>query len=168
MRIIDPVDLMCPPTTKDFIFSIKLKEIARRIQQKNPCEYFVGKESKLSTKLSNILWFEPYRMIKLILIKELFDETKSEAQLSDNNQKQLATCFEGKEKELERILLDKEYGDELEEMNITDRSSTSKEKCRVIFNTWSKLSHHNTCGALRETFDRYSIFSGENPLEMVR
>ena len=113
----------------------------------------------LSEGLSNILWFEPYRTISVSIIRELFDERQSEDIVSQQHLEQLAKGFEGRDELLQRILMVNHKAVYLEENK--NRHSD------VIMQMWSQQPRQQTYRVLRETFDRYSIFGGRNPLDAV-
>ena len=160
-----PTELLAYPLenfeVKKLTFIINIDNIAMKIQKlSNKSSNFVctGKEGKVGSKLSDILLFEPYTKLSKQSIEELFNEEQTK-QVSEEYLNKIAKHFGNS------------WNNFLQEMfipKLEDIDTETLQSSEKILHVWKQQSHINTYQVLREALDRFSIFGGRNPLEIVR
>ena len=161
---LDPTELLAYPLesfeVQKLIFIVDIEDVAMKIQEnaaKKGNVFFSAREGEVSSKLSDILFFEPYTKLSQTFIEELFNEEQAK-EVSEQHINKLAKQFGNS------------WNNFLQEMFISkmeDIDTDILESSEKILQVWKEHSHQHTYKDLREALDRFSIFGGRSPLEMV-
>ena len=150
------------------LFTLSLSQLASSIKErKGVITSKIGSRSKM-IEINELLLFEPYSCLVPEIIVELFDEAKSEDEISDNIfRNKVATYAHKSMCHFKDILILPEQESELHgelEQYADQYSSDPIHRCFLIFKTWKKFARSPTYGGLRAALDQYSVFAGRNPL----
>ena len=161
---LDPRELLAYPLenfeVQKLTFIIDIEDVAMKIQKYSAQKgnvYFSAREGEVSSKLSDILVFEPYTQLSQPFIEELFNEEQTK-EVSEQHINKLAKQFGNSWKTFLREM----FIPKMEDID-TDILESSEKTLHV----WKEHSHQHTYKDLREALDRFSIFGGRNPLKMV-
>ena len=161
---LDPKELLAYPLenfeVQKLTFIVDIEDVAVKIQENSAKKgnvYFSAREGEVSSKLSDILFFEPYTKLSQPFIEELFNEEQAK-EVSEQHINKLAKQFGNS------------WNNFLQEMFIPkmeDIDTDILESSEKILHVWKEHSHQHTYKDLREALDRFSIFGGRSPLEIV-
>ena len=154
-----------------------LKYISDRISTRDASDhqdlFLVNPDGSSGKRISELLYFEPYTLLTADLIAQLFSEENSDLSLQYAFMSELADRLYPYNniltqifKPSPRMLIDRFKSD----MNVLDSlDETSKQsRCEHILEAWmDQCTSPATYRKLRQELNKYSIFCGRNPLDLV-
>ena len=151
-----PDDVVCYPIDPTKVTAVSITDVAQTVKTDGG---FVVHKIKQQVELEKLLHFEPYAMLGTEILKKLFDENSPEYdQLITND---LIKHINSKVyKRLDSYIeLLKTSG-----TPVTPQGDTH----HLVFQTWREyMGAKGTLGNLRKLLDKFSIFAGRNPLDLV-
>ena len=146
--------------------------IANRDPKDDPDLILTHSDGSTGNKVSELLYFEPYAVLTADLITHLFATENAKKKVPSSFIKELASCMYPFSDALEKALKPdpsvlsvkcKEiYPDSLGEI------SRQQLRCKHILEAWlEQLGPAATYQMLRQELNKYSIFCGRNPLNVV-
>ena len=172
--IVDVADNILPEVVDEF-HSYSIKDLSRRISERSEKDdqdlMLMNSDGSQGKRISELLNFEPYALLNQDLITKLFSIKNAKMSVSDDFITELAKWMYPFHDALVRVLkpssseLNKKYNvicDSLDEV------SKQQLMCEHIIKTWVEQQQRSASyGKLRRQLNRYSIFCGRNPLNLV-
>ena len=137
----------------------------------NPDFTLVNADGSQGKRISELLCFEPYALLTPDLIAKLFAKENSKQSVSDDFITELAKWMYPSCEALLQVLkpspqiLTKKCEDIRDSLGEFIKQQLM---CEHILETWVEQQRSATYRNLRQVLDRYSIFCGRNPLNLVR
>ena len=155
-----------------------LKYISDRISTRDAEDHqdlvLVNPDGSPGSRVSELLYFEPYTLLTSDLIKQMFSKETSKCSVSDFFISELAGRLYPYNNIIIQILvpqprlLSEKLKMDVYSLNSLDEMSQQL-RCVHILETWvEQQDSPATYRKLRQVFNRYSIFCGRNPLGLVR
>ena len=117
--------------------------------------------------IKELLYFEPYACLNKAILTELFDDSNSDSEVSENFLSDIARCAYPYKHFFEGIL--PHNVSELAAAIAQDPSNcdNNPHQCFLLLRTWMMCcpTQPVTFCALRDALDKYSVFAGRNPLK---
>ena len=172
--IVDVADNILLEVVDEF-HSYSINDLSRRISERsakdNPDLMLMNSDGSQGKQISELLNFEPYALLNQDLITILFSKETAKQYVSDDFISELAQWMYPFHDALVRVLkpssseLNKKYKDICDSL---DEVSKQQLMCEHIIKTWVEQQQRSaTYRNLRRQLDRYSIFCGRNPLNLV-
>ena len=160
-------EVECPSTS--------IKYLSRVIANRDPSDYpdltLTHPDGHAGKRISELLYFEPYAVFTSELIKQLFAQENAKKLVSSSFITELARHMYPFNDSLEQVLtpdpsiLSRKYKDHLDSLS---KRSRQQLKCKHILEAWlEQLGPAVTYRKLRRELNKYSIFCGRNPLDLV-
>ena len=165
----------CPSSSTKYCIQYLSDRIAARGTQDPPDMSLVNPDGSRGKKISELLYFEPYSLLTSELIAQLFSEENADHIVSDTFISQLAGCLYPCNNTLVQVLLSQpvllreKLVDEMDP-NVLDCPADSSQllRCVHILKAWvEQLGPDATYQKLRHELNKFSIFCGRNPLDLV-
>lgn len=156
--VIDPAEAVRPLKPYGCLTRFTVQEIARAIAEGK--HSVVNEDNRLST-IDNLLFFEPYRGLNKQLIAALFESDRSAQEVSDIFLYDIANCIHDKMNHF--INMFNPPADMLQNM-IEQAPPGSVHATARVFQLWRLMSSEGSYECLRRDLDKYSVFTGRNPL----
>ena len=155
-----------------------LKYISDRISTRDAEDHqdlvLVNPDGSPGSRVSELLYFEPYTLLTSDLIKQMFSKETSKCSVSDFFISELAGRLYPYNNIITQILvpqprlLSEKLKMDIYSLDSLDEMSQQL-RCVHILETWvEQQDSPATYRKLRQVFNRYSIFCGRNPLGLVR
>jgi len=164
----------CPHNVKYSLEYIS-DRISSRSAEDHPDVTLVNPDGSPGKQISEILYFEPYTLLTSDIITQLFSEEKTGCIVSDAFILKLANrlCLYNnvlvKILKLQPSLVSATLRRDTYALGRLDKTSKLRLQCMHILETWIEASESPaTYKKLRRQLDKYSIFCGRNPLDLVR
>ena len=147
------------------------KRISTRCADDHPDIMLVNSDGTPGKRISDLLYFEPYALLTPDLIKELFKKDNANQILSNSCITDLASRIYPSSDTLvkvlnpDRTILSEQCKKVAENL---DENSKQVLRCKSILKAWKE--HHGSTasyGKLRQELDKYSIFCGRSPINLV-
>ena len=160
--------LECPSHSIKYLSSM----IANRDPNGDPDLLLTHSDGSTGIKISELLYFEPYVVLTPDLIAQLFAKETAKKKVSSSFMTELATCMYPFSDALEKALkpdpsiLSGKY----KEVQPASLGEISRQqlRCKHILEAWlEQLGPAATYKTLRQELNKYSIFCGRNPLNLV-
>ena len=157
-------------------FSHSIKDLSRTIADRNSNDYpdltLIHSDGSTGKQISELLYFEPYAVLTLDLITQLFEKENAKKLVSSSFIMELASRMYPFNDSLEEILRPNPsvLNSKCKEVHPDNLGETSRQqlRCMHILEAWLKqLGHDATYKTLRQELNKYSIFCGRNPLNLV-
>ena len=172
--IVDAADNILLEVVDEF-HSYRIKDLSSRSSERsaddNPDLTLINSDGSQGKQISELLYFEPYALLTPDLIATLFTKENAKESLSEEFISELAQWLYPFHDALVRVLkpssseLNKKYKDICGSL---DEVSKQQLMCEHIIKTWVEQQQRSAShGKLRRQLDRYSIFCGRNPLNLV-
>ena len=135
----------------------------------------VNPDGNRGKQISQLLYFEPYSVLTSELITKLFSEENADHIVLDTMISQLAGCLYPCNNILVQVLLSQpvllreKLIDEMDPDALDYFTESSQLlRCGHILKAWvEQLGPDATYGKLRHELNKFSIFCGRNPLDLV-
>ena len=146
--------------------------IADRDPKDDPDLILTHSDGSTGKKISEILYFEPYAVLTVDLITEFFAKDNVKKKVPSSFVIELASCMYPLSNALENALkpnpsvLSRKY----KEVHQDSLGEISRQqlRCQYILEAWlEQLGPAATYKTLRQLLNKYSIFCGRNPLNLV-
>jgi len=164
----------CPHSIKYSLEYIS-DRISSRSAEDHPDVTLVNPDGSPGKQISEILYFEPYTLLTSDLITQLFSEESTGCIVSDAFILKLANrlCLYNnvvvKILKLQPSLVSATLRRDTYALGRLDKTSKLRLQCMHILETWIEASESPaTYKKLRRQLNKYSIFCGRNPLDLVR
>ena len=155
--------------------SHSIKYLSRVIANRDPNDYpdltLIHPDGHAGKRISELLYFEPYAVFTPELIKQLFAQESAQKLVSSSFITELARHMYPFNDSLEQVLtpdpsiLSRKYKDHLDSLGERSRQQL---RCKHILEAWlEQLGPAATYRKLRRELNKYSIFCGRNPLDLV-
>ena len=171
-RLVETIE-RCPSQSTKY----SLKYLCDRISTRNASDHqdlvLVNPDGSPGKLISDLLYFEPYTLLTSDLITQMFSRHTSSLILSDAFLSELAARFYRCKSILSQILRPHpRLLSETLKMNVYSLDSLDEMskhlKCLHILEAWMEQQDSPaTYRKLRHELDKYSIFCGRNPLDLV-
>ena len=146
--------------------------IADRQPNDNPDLILPQSDKSIGKRISELLYFEPYAILTPVLIMQLFAKENAKKLVSSSFIKEFACRMYLFNDTIEQVLdpdptvlsckLKEDYLDTLGE------KSRQQLRCKHVLEAWMEQQDSPaTYGKLRQVLNKYSIFCGRNPLDLV-
>ena len=165
----------CPSSSTQYSIQYLSGRIAARGTQDPPDMSLVNPDGSRGKQISQLLYFEPYSLLTSELITKLFSEENADHIISDTIISQLAGCLYPCNNILvqvlipQPVLLREKLIDEMDTDALDCLTESSQLlRCIHILKAWvEQLGPVATYGKLRHELNKFSIFCGRNPLDLV-
>ena len=171
--IVDVADNILPEVEDEF-HSYSIKDLSSRISERsakdNPDLMLINSDGSQGKRISELLNFEPYALLNQDLIAKLFSNENAKQSVSDDFISELAQWMYPFNDALVQALkpLPKVLNQKCESISGSlGEVSTQQLMCEYILETWVEQQRSATYRKLRQQLNRYSIFCGRNPLNLV-
>ena len=171
--IVDVADAILLEVVDEF-HSYSIKNLSSRISERsakdNPDLMLINSDGSQGKRVSELLNFEPYALLNQDLITKLFSNENAKQCVSDDFISELAQWMYPFHDALVRVLepssseLNKKYKDICDSLGEVSKQQVM---CEHIIRTWVEQQRSATYRKLRQQLNRYSIFCGRNPLNLV-
>ena len=165
----------CLPSSTEYSIQYLSGRIAARGAQDPPDMSLVNPDGSKGKHISQLLYFEPYSLLTSKLIAQMFSDENSNHIVPDTMISQLAGSLYPCNNILVQVLLSQpvllreKLVDEMDP-DVLDCLAASSQllRCVHILKAWvEQLGPDATCRRLRHELNKFSIFCGRNPLDLV-
>ena len=146
--------------------------IANRDPKDDPDLVLTHSDGSTGNKVSKLLYFEPYAVLIADLITQLFAKENAKEKVPSSFIKELASCMYPLNDVLEKALKPDPsvLSGKCKEVHPDSIGEISRQqlRCKHILEAWlEQLGTAATYQMLRQELNKYSIFCGRNPLNLV-
>ena len=145
--------------------------ISARSAKDNPDLMLINPDGSQGKRISELLYFEPYALLTPVLITKLFAKETVKQSIPNDFITELAQWMYPFCDALLQVLKPslQLLNKKCEDIRDSPLSDFSKQQlmCEYILETWVEQQTSATYRNLRQQLDRYSIFCGRNPLNLV-
>lgn len=157
----------CPTTSIKY----SLNYLSDRISASNHQDLFlVNPDGSAGKRISELLYFEPYSLLTSDLIQLIFSNENADHSMSDSIISELAACLWPCNNVLVEVFVPHPWllaeKCKMDAYLLGDQDEISK--CKHILEAWiEQQGPAATHRKFRQELDKYSIFCGRNPLNLV-
>ena len=156
----------CPSHSIKYLSSM----IANRDPKDDPDLILTHSDGSTGKRVSELLYFEPYAVLTPDLIIQLFAKDNAKKQVSTSFITKLASRMYPFNDSLEEVLKPNLsiLSEKCKEDHLESENSRQQLRCKHILEVWmQRPGFAATYRKLRHEFNKYSIFCGRNPLDLV-
>ena len=168
--LLHPTELASYPLKDPILLTtFTITELATALGEGKPVITHKERQKQEMLATNSLLHFESYTCFNHKLLAELMDENNDESEISDDFLSDVGKVACSKIEVLKQVL---EYNKSELRVAIgncrrSPEYDTPEHHCYLLFRTWKMCTATPTYQAFRSALDKYSVFRGRNPLNIM-